>query len=240
MRPQLLQQNETSELTSQVVERNPADCETQVVIAQSLTIARRCHSVAAYFEVNKPWIIELRQRFEVSQGQPGHTLNIEGNDILWREFVETYFGISLRWMNELLQIIEKPEPSPKPIEEKPLYQKGFEAGRHSVEGTAEIDRKLNDYETKIAGLEKQIAELKTRLKAAKTRGHTTMLSKLIEAVLKEHEGLPDTPTTLLARNLRTQMEQEAESTPDVTQKIAVVQTKQTRRRQGTQGLYESA
>jgi hypothetical protein len=237
---QVQEQDRTSEVTSQVVERNPADCELEIVIAKSLTFAKRYHSMTAYFEKGKPWIVELRQRFGVSQGQPGHTLNIEGNDIHWREFVETYFAVSLRWMNELLAIEEKPESNPKPIEEKPLYQKGFSAGRKSVEGAAEIDRKVESYETKIAELEKEIAELKTRLKATKNRGHTTMLSKLIEAVLKEHEGLPDTPTTLLARNLRTQMEQQAEYTPDVTRKLAMVQAKQTRRTQGTQCLYESA
>jgi hypothetical protein len=139
------QNGKTSELNSQVLNANPSKCETEVVIAQSLRIAKRFHSMIAFFEVHKPWIIELRNRFEVSQGQAGKTLNIEGDNIYWRQFVENYFNVSLRWMNELLGINEKATPSlnPKPDEEKPLYQRGYQAGRRSVEG---VDENIGEWD----------------------------------------------------------------------------------------------
>ena len=239
MRTELLERNKTSEVNSQVVMKNPADCETPVVIAHSLLIAKRYHSMAAYFEVNKTWIIELRKRFGVTQGQPGQTLNIEGNDILWKNFVTNFFHVTVRWMNELLainEITEKPVPNPKPVEEKPLYQKGFEAGRQSVAGTAEIDRKT----AKIANNEKEIVELKTKLKAAKTLGYKDMLAKLIQATLKENEGLPDTPATRLARNFREQMEKLEASAPAATQELEADQKIEPQKTHVARKLSESA
>jgi hypothetical protein len=236
MRTEILERNKTSEVNSQVEMKNPADCETPVVIAQSLTIAKRFHSMIAYFEANKKWIIELRKRFGVSQGQPGQTLNIEGNDLLWKDFVTNYFHVTPRWMNELLSINEKPETNPKAIEDKPLYRRGFEAGRRSVEGAAEIDRKI----AKIAENEKEIAELKTKLRAAKTLGYKNMLSKLIEAVISENAGLPATPAARLAQNFRQQMVELDKSMASAPPASAVTQKKQSRLTQAARTFSETA
>ena len=240
MRPKQLKQNSTtSEVTSEVLKGNPSDCETEVVIAQSLKIARRFHSMIAFFEVHKAWIIELRGRFGVSQGQAGKTLNIEGNNIYWREFVENYFNVSLRWMNELLGTNEEPEPNPnpKPDEEKPLYQRGFQAGRQSVEGGAEIDRKIEEginlkYEAKIAELEKE-------LRASKTLSYKTMLAKLIAEVEKVGEKLP-VSLTRLAHHFREQLEKLDKPTPAVTMKITVASEKGPEQTQSPQGISASA
>ncbi len=223
--PQVKQKGKTSEVTSEVLMGNPSDCQTEVVIAQSLKIAKRFHSMLAFFEVHKTWIIELRGRFGVSQGQAGKTLNIEGNNIYWREFVDNYFNVSLRWMNELLGINEEPQPhpTPKPDEGKPLYQRGFQAGRQSVEGVAEIDRKIEDginlkYAAKIVELEKE-------LRASKTFSYKAMLAKLIAEVEKAGEGLP-VSLTRLANNLREQMETLDTPTPAMTHKITVAPEKE--------------
>ena len=237
--PQVKQNNKTSEVNSQVLKDNPSDCETGVVIAQSLKIAKRFHSMIAFFEVHKTWIIELRGRFGVSQGQAGKTLNVEGNNIYWREFVENYFNVSLRWMNELLGINEQPQPNPnpKPDTEKALYQRGFQAGCQSVEGATEIDRKIEDvinlkYETKIVELEKE-------LRASKTLSYKAMLAKLLEAVEKEGERLP-VSLTRLANNLREQLEKLDKPTSAMTQKITVASEKFPEQTQSAQGISASA
>jgi hypothetical protein len=229
----------TSEVNSQVLKDNPSDCETGVVIAQSLKIAKRFHSMKAFFEAKKHWIVELRKRFEVSQGQAGKTLNVEGKDIYWRQFVEDYCNVSLRYMNELLGINEKPTPNlnPKPDEEKPLYQQGFQAGRQTVEGVAEIDRKIEDginlkYEAKIVELEKE-------LRASKTLSYKAMLAKLLEAVEKEGERLP-VSLTRLANNLREQLEKLDKPTSAMTQRITVASEKFPEQTQSAQGISASA
>ncbi|MGA8607997.1 MAG: hypothetical protein WB616_14015 [Candidatus Sulfotelmatobacter sp.] len=212
--PQVKQKGKTSEVASEVLKGNPSDCETEVVIAQSLKIAKRVHSVIGFVAIHKEWIIELRKRFGVSQGQAGKTLNIEGKDIYWHQFVKDYFNVSCRWMNELLGIKEKSKPNPKRKrdEEKPLYQRGFQAGRQSVEGVAEIDRKIGDginlkYETRIVELEKE-------LRASKTLSYKAMLAKLIAEVEKSGEGVP-VSVTRLAQNLREQMEKLDKAAPAI-------------------------
>ena len=229
----------TSEVSSQVLKANPSECETEVVIAQSLRIAKRFHSMKAFFEVNKQWIAELRKRFDVRQGQAGKTLKVEGKDIYWRQFVEDYCNVSLRWMNELLGINEQaqPNPNPKPDKEKPLYQRGFQAGRQSVEGVAEIDRKIEDginrkYEVKIVELQKE-------LRAAKTMTYKSMLVKLLEALEKEGERLP-VSLTRLSNNLREQLEKLDKPTSAVTQKIRVTSEKEPEQTQSAQGISACA
>jgi hypothetical protein len=210
------EQNETSEVTSQVLTDNPADCKTEVIITQSLLVAKRFHSMIAYFEANKMWIVELRSRFGVTQGRAGQPLNIEGRNILWSEFVASYFNVSLRWMNELLEIKEKPEPSPKPIEDKPLFQKGYAAGRQSVEGAAEIDRKIAEgidhkYEAKIADLKKE-SRVANALPCMK------MLIRLMEAI---ENGDDQVSLNRLVHNFRQRMKKLDEPSPAVTPAIAV-------------------
>lgn len=237
--PQVRPNGKTSEVSSQVLKANPSECKTEVVIAQSLKIAKRFHSMKAFFEVNKQWIVELRKRFEVSQGQAGKTLNVEGKDIYWRQFVEDYCNVSLRYMNELLEINEKPtpNPNPKPDKEKPLYQRGFQAGRQSVEGVAEIDRKIENginlkYEAKIAELERE-------LRASKTLSYKAMLAKLLEEVEKVGEKLP-VSLTRLANNLRGQLEKLDKPTTAVTQKITVASEKEPEQAQLAQGISACA
>jgi hypothetical protein len=82
----------------------------------------------------------LKSAFGVRQGCAGHPLIIAKQTFTWEEFVQTYFGVTPRRLNQLLDSKDEKDTRrtvvKTPDEEKELYKKGKAAGK------AEADREL--------------------------------------------------------------------------------------------------
>jgi hypothetical protein len=182
--------------------KDASDLTSDAVIAKVLVIAKDFRTAKRLVEDNKHVILKLREMFGVSQGSAGKKLDIEGNQIYWETFVTSYFGCTTRWMNELLGVKkEVPETATKPDSEKPLWKKGFQAGRESTPGHEDIQKAIEEgingkYEVKIVELEKKLESSSVTYKS--------MLVKLLDEIETVGEKVPAS-LTQLAKNMRLEL-----------------------------------
>lgn len=117
------------------------DAETSDLLAAVIRVAhefRPCHTkLSIIIDEHRAKIVSLKRKFGVHQGSRGHRLLIpkDGKNVplYWDDFVVFYFGVTSRRLNQLLEVKDDPELGitriKKPDVEKPLYKKGFEAGK---------------------------------------------------------------------------------------------------------------
>ena len=137
---------QTSEEISEAEENLPEETErsnkeTSDLIAVVIRVAdefRPCHTkLGIIIDEHRAKIVALKRKFGVHQGSRGHRLIIpkDGKNVplYWDDFVVFYFGVTSRRLNQLLEVRDDPELGitriKKPDVEKPLYKKGFEAGK---------------------------------------------------------------------------------------------------------------
>jgi len=181
---------------------------SEVLIKQILVIAAKFRTAKKLVEDNKQQILKLREMFGVSKGQAGKKLNIEGNLIYWETFVQEYFGITTRWMNELLGVKREPTGSTKKRdEEKPLYQKGYSVGRESVSNTEEVQKAIKDGINRK--YEVQMVELEKKLKGNSV-DYQSRLVRLLDEIEKVGEKVP-VYLTQLAKKFREEIQGKAKS-----------------------------
>jgi hypothetical protein len=181
-------------------QKDASELTSDTVIAKVLVIANEFRTAKKLVEDNKHVILKLREMFGVSQGSAGKKLDIEGNQIYWETFVTSYFGCTARWMNELLGV-KKEAPATKLDSEKPLWKKGFQAGRESTPGHEDIQNAIEEgingkYEVKIVELEKKLEGSSVTYKS--------MLVKLLDEIEKVGEKVP-VSLTQLAKNMRLEL-----------------------------------
>jgi hypothetical protein len=79
----------------------------EVVIYQCIYIGEAWRTFKAWFDENKHWLVELKKRMGVKQGDEGKKMNFNGVMLTWTEFVQKHFGINVSYMRRLMD--EKPE-----------------------------------------------------------------------------------------------------------------------------------
>lgn len=120
---------EAQEEQSSFERLDPAKQSDEVVIMYGVMVAKSFSQL--WTECGK-WLVELKVRFGVRQGTRGRQLNVEGNLIYWDEFCEFYLNTTADNFKNIAAR-EKNPPVKKKDEDKPLYKKGYAAGKQSAE-----------------------------------------------------------------------------------------------------------
>jgi hypothetical protein len=115
--------------------------ETSDLIAVVIRVAdefRPCHTkLGIIIDEHRAKIVALKRKFGVHRGSRGHRLLIpkDGKNVplYWDDFVVFHFGVTSRRLNQLLEVKDDQELGitrfKRPDVEKPLYKRGFEAGK---------------------------------------------------------------------------------------------------------------
>jgi hypothetical protein len=90
------------------------------------------------FAAQADLFIRLKNHFHTVPGSHKQTVRVvDGVEHTWTTFCPAHLGVSARWVNKQIQKYRATQdgagaPEPKPDEEKPLYKKGYEAGRQKA------------------------------------------------------------------------------------------------------------
>jgi len=159
---------ETCGVTPQVLQMSapanpsPKDCTPQQLVEIVVAVAERFGAARETVAKHKDYILRLKTEvFKVSFGSVGVEVPVRHKTkggvfttekMRWKEFCKTQFGVSADWVNRICG--EKAENGRRrPQSEKPLFKKGYQAGR------AELHPKLKAAAEREAALGKRIAEL---------------------------------------------------------------------------------
>jgi hypothetical protein len=118
------------------------DRETACLIADVLSAAQEFRPIHQKLKdvvkKHRTKIVLLKNKFGVRMGTQGYPLLIGKAPMFWEEFVNFYFGVTSRRLNQLLDVRDEKETTAlvtlTPDEEKPLYKKGVRAGLQKSEG----------------------------------------------------------------------------------------------------------
>jgi len=141
---------------------SPNECTQNQLLEIVIGVARRFRTAKEDVTIHKEYILRLKNDvFKVSFGSLGVHVAVEHRTkgggfttekMRWKEFCKTQFGVSADWVNRICG--EKAENGRRrPQSEKPLFKKGYQAGR------AELHPKLKAAAEREAALGKRIAEL---------------------------------------------------------------------------------
>jgi hypothetical protein len=175
-------------------------------LTKVLSVAKQFATAKDAVADNKDVILKLREEFGVKKGSAGRKLNIEGNLITWETFVKEYFHITTQWMDMLLGVKTRKSETDetKPDNEKPLYKKGFAAGRES---SANNDVEAEIREGVNKKYEREIADLKSKQQRVATTeaNHRRMLIKLLAEIEKVGDKVP-VALSQLAKKMQADLE----------------------------------
>jgi len=102
----------------------PEKATVEQVIAQAVKAAK---SFSELWNDHSKWLVELKTRFGVRQGSRGKQLPIEGKMLHWDEFCDVYLNTTAD--NFKHYVLREKNPTPrKPLEKRPDYIKGKQAG----------------------------------------------------------------------------------------------------------------
>jgi hypothetical protein len=112
--------------------------------AQTLKLHAECQKVGGEFnrlcnvlDEHKPFIVSMMRQFDYKKGFRGHAIQFPDftEPIFFPDYVEKVYGIKVHRLNQLIN--HTPENfvkhTPKPLEERPDYIKGVQAGRQTAE-----------------------------------------------------------------------------------------------------------
>lgn len=149
---------------------------------------------------NKQQLLALFEMFGVSQGNSGKKLNIENNRITRDEFIDTYFGCSVKYMKAELGIkTPKGDSKKKKPQDTENYKLGYSDGKLSVTDTEEIQSSIKDgvnkrYERQIFDHQKMLAKLLDEIETVGDRLPLILseLAKKMRADLKAKNVIAET------------------------------------------------
>jgi len=127
--------HETCEVEAQQEEQcdferlQPGDQTGEMVIMYSLVVAK---SFAQLWAEGGKWLIELKARFGVRQGTRGKQLTVEANLMYWDQFCDIYLHTTAENFKNVVAR-EKNPPAKKRDEDKPLWCRGYAAGKRDAE-----------------------------------------------------------------------------------------------------------
>jgi hypothetical protein len=132
-----------------------ADATTLACHKQCQRVGRHFQKLKNVFEKHQDYILAMRRNFHYKNGYRGRAISdLPGflDPVFFPEYVKETYGCTMHELNHYFRLANEryEKPTPKPLEERPDFKKGFSAGRVKAE---------NEFLAKNADLHGKIPDL---------------------------------------------------------------------------------